>query len=174
MGALHCIVLFSEEKYPLKRIDKKQYRITYSLRFYFGFFSISFVFLYSVFSIITYNKYRLCRRLVQMESFFTGGGQKFFPHNLFCRIVWEFQVMHTSIHWRIGAVAGINFSDNGQTRIEVGQTAWKKWNVIISKEILCPVHLLTQTEKWDNLRGPIIEKKTFLAGTIAGLIVGPI
>ena len=34
--------------------------------------------------------------------------------------------MHTSIHWRIGAITGINFSDNGQARIEVGQTAWKQ------------------------------------------------
>ena len=28
----------------------------------------------------------------------------------------------------------------------------------ISKKNLGPVHLLTQTDKWDYLRGPIIEK----------------
>jgi hypothetical protein len=54
--------------------------------------------------------------LVQMESLLSGGHEQPLAHHLLGRVVGQLQVVHTRVDGGIRAIAGVDLSDNRQSR----------------------------------------------------------
>ena len=61
--------------------------------------------------------------LVQVESFFSSGHEKPFPHDFFAGVVGQFEIMDTGVDAWVGAVAGVYFAHDCQAGKEIAQSA---------------------------------------------------
>lgn len=62
-----------------------------------------------------------------MESALFGGAQQPLAKDLFGRIVGQFEIVDAGVDRRVASGSGIDFSDNGESWVEVSQTArWQR------------------------------------------------